>query len=70
MFYRTIRMLTNGIKPVFVFDGKPPDLKSNEVKLSPSMLKLCNCLLSASVLLYSLICPSGSYASHLEVSLR
>lgn len=32
MFYRTIRMLENGIKPVYVFDGKPPELKSNELK--------------------------------------
>jgi flap endonuclease-1 len=32
MFYRTIRMLENGIKPVYVFDGKPPALKSNELK--------------------------------------
>jgi len=31
MFYRTIRMLENGIKPVYVFDGKPPQLKSGEV---------------------------------------
>ena len=31
MFYRTIRMMTNGIKPVFVFDGKPPELKSAEL---------------------------------------
>lgn len=31
MFYRTIRMLENGIKPVYVFDGKPPDLKSGEL---------------------------------------
>jgi len=31
MFYRTIRMMTNGIKPVFVFDGKPPTLKSGEL---------------------------------------
>mmetsp|Transcript_13771 Transcript_13771/g.26701 ORF Transcript_13771/g.26701 Transcript_13771/m.26701 type:complete len:386 (+) Transcript_13771:47-1204(+) len=27
MFYRTIRLMDNGIKPVFVFDGKPPQLK-------------------------------------------
>lgn len=33
MFYRTIRMLENGIKPVYVFDGKPPQLKSSEVSL-------------------------------------
>ncbi|XP_069044219.1 flap endonuclease 1 [Lepisosteus oculatus] len=31
MFYRTIRMLENGIKPVYVFDGKPPELKSGEL---------------------------------------
>lgn len=27
-FYRTIRMVENGIKPCYVFDGKPPELKS------------------------------------------
>ncbi|KAF8610596.1 PIN domain-like protein [Ceratobasidium sp. AG-I] len=27
-FYRTIRMVEHGIKPAYVFDGKPPDLKS------------------------------------------
>ncbi|XP_015251773.1 PREDICTED: flap endonuclease 1 [Cyprinodon variegatus] len=32
MFYRTIRMLENGIKPVYVFDGKPPQLKSAELE--------------------------------------
>lgn len=31
MFYRTIRLVENGIKPVYVFDGKPPDLKSGEL---------------------------------------
>ncbi|XP_072277873.1 flap endonuclease 1 [Pyxicephalus adspersus] len=31
MFYRTIRMIENGIKPVYVFDGKPPQLKSGEL---------------------------------------
>lgn len=30
-FYRTIRLIENGIKPVYVFDGKPPDLKSGEL---------------------------------------
>ncbi len=30
-FYRTIRMAENGIKPVYVFDGKPPELKSGVV---------------------------------------
>ena len=32
IFYRTVRMLENGIKPVYVFDGKPPELKSHEVR--------------------------------------
>lgn len=31
MFNRTIRYMTEGIKPVFVFDGKPPQLKSGEL---------------------------------------
>lgn len=33
MFYRTIRMMEHGIKPVYVFDGKPPQLKSAEVSV-------------------------------------
>ena len=31
MFYRTIRMVDNGIKPVYVFDGKPPQMKGGEL---------------------------------------
>lgn len=31
MFYRTIRLVENGIKPVYVFDGKPPVLKGGEL---------------------------------------
>lgn len=31
IFYRTIRMMENGIKPLYVFDGQPPELKSGEV---------------------------------------
>ena len=34
MFYRTIALLDKGIKPVFVFDGKPPVLKGGEVRSS------------------------------------
>lgn len=30
-FYRTIRLIDNGIKPVYVFDGKPPEMKSGEL---------------------------------------
>ncbi|KAK9452768.1 PIN domain-like protein [Dipodascopsis uninucleata] len=31
MFYRTLRIVDNGIKPVYVFDGHPPKLKSGEL---------------------------------------
>lgn len=30
-FYRTIRIVENGIKPAYVFDGKPPELKKGVV---------------------------------------
>jgi flap endonuclease-1 len=32
MFNRTIRFLTDGIKPAYVFDGKPPQIKSGELE--------------------------------------
>ena len=32
LWSRTIRMLSEGIKPIYVFDGKPPELKSKELK--------------------------------------
>lgn len=32
IFNRSIRLLENGIKPVYVFDGKPPNIKSDELK--------------------------------------
>lgn len=31
-FYRTVRMVTYGIKPCYVFDGKPPVLKGGELE--------------------------------------
>jgi hypothetical protein len=31
MFYRTARLMENGLKPCYVFDGKPPHMKSSEV---------------------------------------
>ncbi|KAK9446937.1 PIN domain-like protein [Limtongia smithiae] len=31
MFYRTLRIVDNGIKPVYVFDGHPPHLKNGEL---------------------------------------
>lgn len=32
LFYRNIALLQEGIKPVYVFDGKPPELKFKEIK--------------------------------------
>ncbi|GAA5986935.1 hypothetical protein JCM5350_000912 [Sporobolomyces pararoseus] len=32
LFYRTLRMVENDLKPCYVFDGKPPQLKSNVLK--------------------------------------
>ena len=32
MFNRTIRMLSKGVKPCYIFDGKPPQLKGGEVR--------------------------------------
>jgi hypothetical protein len=40
-FYRTIRIAENGIKPAYVFDGKPPDLKAGIVRLNLFSLTLC-----------------------------
>lgn len=31
MFYRTLRIVDSGIKPLYVFDGAPPKLKSGEL---------------------------------------
>ncbi|KAJ1931177.1 Elongation of fatty acids protein 2, partial [Linderina macrospora] len=31
LFYRTINMVEQGLKPVYVFDGKPPTMKSGEL---------------------------------------
>jgi len=32
LFYRNIKFLSIGIKPIYVFDGKPPSLKSAEIE--------------------------------------
>ncbi len=32
LFYRTINLVENGIKPVYVFDGKPPEIKRKEIE--------------------------------------
>eukprot|EP00553_Chaetoceros_curvisetus_P008667 CAMPEP_0204619752 /NCGR_PEP_ID=MMETSP0717-20131115/6019_1 /ASSEMBLY_ACC=CAM_ASM_000666 /TAXON_ID=230516 /ORGANISM="Chaetoceros curvisetus" /LENGTH=176 /DNA_ID=CAMNT_0051633809 /DNA_START=78 /DNA_END=605 /DNA_ORIENTATION=+ len=31
LFNRTIRFMTEGVRPVYVFDGKPPNIKSGEL---------------------------------------
>ena len=31
LFNRTIRFMTAGVQPVYVFDGKPPKLKGGEL---------------------------------------
>jgi len=32
LFYRTINLIEKGVKPVYVFDGKPPELKAAEIE--------------------------------------
>ncbi|MGC8969191.1 MAG: flap endonuclease-1 [Conexivisphaera sp.] len=32
LYYRTINLLEKGVKPVYVFDGKPPELKAQEIE--------------------------------------
>jgi len=31
LFYRNINLMQEGIKPIYVFDGKPPELKLIEI---------------------------------------
>lgn len=49
-FYRTLRMIEHGMKPMYVFDGQPPDLKKKVVSTSIAAL--------VRMLLPLLICPS------------
>jgi flap endonuclease-1 len=39
-FNRTIRFLTEGIRPVYVFDGVPPEMKSHELSKRREKVKL------------------------------
>ncbi|MDP8002939.1 MAG: flap endonuclease-1 [Caldisphaera sp.] len=32
LFYRTINLIEEGIKPIYVFDGKPPEMKRREIE--------------------------------------
>lgn len=31
IFHRTIQFMENGVKPIWVFDGKAPEMKSEEL---------------------------------------
>jgi flap endonuclease-1 len=37
IFYRNIKLITEGIKPIYVFDGKPPELKAAEIERRRSL---------------------------------
>jgi flap endonuclease-1 len=37
LFHRTIQFFENGIKPIWVFDGKPPVLKAKELEKRKEM---------------------------------
>ncbi|WEU39673.1 MAG: flap endonuclease-1 [Candidatus Odinarchaeum yellowstonii] len=39
LFYRTINLIENGVKPVYVFDGKPPSLKIDTIKAREEVRK-------------------------------
>lgn len=32
LFYRTINLIEEGVKPIYVFDGKPPEMKKKEIE--------------------------------------
>lgn len=32
LFYRTINIIEDGLKPIYVFDGKPPEMKAKELE--------------------------------------
>ena len=32
LFHRTVQFMENGVKPIWVFDGKAPDLKAGELE--------------------------------------
>ena len=42
LLYRNVNFLSLGIKPVYVFDGKPPSLKTAEIEQETNQ-KRCNC---------------------------
>lgn len=53
MFNRTIRMLSKGVKPCYIFDGKPPQLKGGEVRI--------NQVRTTAVVLYLVVMSVGRF---------
>jgi len=41
MFSRTIRMLQHGLKPVYVFDGAPPEMKTKVLASRREKAQVC-----------------------------
>ena len=41
VFFRTLTFLEHDIKPVFVFDGKPPEEKMAVVSIDMFSIKMC-----------------------------
>lgn len=42
LFYRTINLMEAGIKPAYVFDGKPPEFKRKELEKGGKLEKRQN----------------------------
>ncbi len=49
LFFRTIKLLENNIKPIFIFDGKPPALKIREIERRRAMKKEAEALYAEAV---------------------
>lgn len=39
LFHRTVMFMENGVKPIWVFDGKAPDLKAGELEKRQELKK-------------------------------
>ncbi|KAJ2189714.1 Elongation of fatty acids protein 2 [Coemansia sp. RSA 353] len=47
LLYRTVNMLENGLKPIYVFDGTPPEMKGGELEKRREKRKLAQSSLQA-----------------------
>lgn len=43
MWFRTLKMVESGIKPVYVFEGKPPTLKGGTVRVAHRPSRAASC---------------------------